>query len=497
MLRWNVAPGKKEELKAAAARYHLDLIPTVMGGAGDPNLMEGLPVKGARFVAHHGTAALSPELTVSIRDGGFETAEGDRFTAWKSQDLPGACTFRDTAVKHGGASSLRMDLSAVPKDKGCRVSTVFPVTPFHEYRLSLWVKTEKLEAEPVSVTVRATDGDNRRLCFTPPEIKSNQDWEKRTFVFNSLDHHEVGLTLGSWGQTPGRIWWDDVAVEEVGLLNVIRRPGAPVRVVGENGTRYEEGKDYQPIRDPELNIDLPDHPQPAIHLTPRSRIKEGAYLRVSYYHPVLIEYGCSACLSEPAVFDYYRSDVKRINDELHPIAFFMQHDEIRIANWCELCQSKHMTAGQLLAENVRHCSEIIKEIAPQAKIWVWSDMFDPFHNARQHYYLVNGSYAGSWEGLPDDAGIINWAGFLGGKDFYWFSRICGHQQILSGYYDDNERDGDGRRTQAWLKAGEGLQTYDHLPGIVGAMYTTWKPDYSSLTTWAQGVWGPQAAAPQK
>ena len=231
------------------------------------------------------------------------------------------------------------------------------------------------------------------------------------------------------------MWWDDAQIEEVGLVNVLRRPGTPVVVKGENGKVYQEGKDYEPIADLKLNIYQVDHDQPAILLTPTSRITEGQRLRVSYYHPVLIHYGCSTCLSEPAVFEEYRRQVERVNEELHPKAFFMQHDEIRIANWCELCQSKHETPGQLLADNVRKCVAIIKEIRPDAKIWVWSDMFDPLHNAHEEYYLANGSLAGSWEGLPAEVGLINWGHHLNGQNFLFFS-MRGHEQILSCSGDD-------------------------------------------------------------
>ncbi len=181
------------------------------------------------------------------------------------------------------------------------------------------------------------------------------------------------------------------------------------------------------------------------------------------------------------MFEAYRKQVRRLNDELHPKHFFLQHDEIRIANWCALCQSKHETPGQLLADNIRQCVAIIKEVSPDAKIWVWSDMFDPYHNAHEEYYLVNGSLAGSWEGLPAEVGLINWAGHLGREDLYFFASR-GHEQILSGSAD-NPKDSRGEVSRARLKAAEGL------PGIVGAMYTTWYGNFKDIETWGEGVWG--------
>ena len=32
-------------------------------------------------------------------------------------------------------------------------------------------------------------------------------------------------------------------------------------------------------------------------------------------------------------------------------------------------------------------------------LYIWSDMFDPGHNAHDHFYEVEGTIAGSWIGL--------------------------------------------------------------------------------------------------
>ena len=58
------------------------------------------------------------------------------------------------------------------------------------------------------------------------------------------------------GDVPGR-------VEEVGLLNVLRRPGTPIIVRSDSGsTVYEEGRDYERIADSQLNFRF-DHDGPA------------------------------------------------------------------------------------------------------------------------------------------------------------------------------------------------------------------------------------------
>jgi hypothetical protein len=138
-----------------------------------------------------------------------------------------------------------------------------------------------------------------------------------------------------------------------------------------------------------------------------------------------------------------------------------------------------MTPGQLLADNVRKCTQIVRDISPNAKIWVWSDMFDHKHNAVDNYYLVNGTWAGSWEGLPPEVGIVNWAGHLKGANCAFFAER-GHEQVLAGYYDG---DRDGAAITAWLRNAEGVS------GITGAMYTTWQQNYRYLEPWALAAWG--------
>ncbi len=284
VLTWDVPRDRREEVKAAAAKYHLELIPKVWG-SGNPNYFEGLPVKDAAFVAHGGQATLSPSLPVSLPDGGFEQGEGNIFTGWDVQPGAGVYTFRDHAARHGGQSSLRIQPG--PKDNpygGLFVGKTVKVAPFHEYRVTVWVKSADSKGEEIGINVRGRfhpvqgeykehpgdlftnirgEGPNSgALCFSPAEIEKTQDWQPRAVVFNSLDNDEVTISFGAWKLKSGSVWFDDAQVEEVGLLNVIRRPGAPVVVKGEDGTVYEEGKDYEPISDPKLNIYAVNHAAP-------------------------------------------------------------------------------------------------------------------------------------------------------------------------------------------------------------------------------------------
>lgn len=452
--------------------------------AHDPNLVEGLPVVDAPFRVHNGKADLEPDPELGVRNGGFEAARGNTALDWQFQDFPGKASFIDQQVHHSGTASLRFqDIgTADPQYGHGRIMQQIALKPHRYYRITAWMKTQGFQAAAqVRIVVLA---GNRNLCEQNLGVRPSQEWREHQVVFNSLDHSQANLYIGVWGGKSGTLWIDDVKIQELGLVNVIRREGCPIVVRGEDGTRYTEGRDFEPVRDPRMgNIPWAGefelyHDAPPIVLTPNSRIHEGQRLLVSFYHPAFIyDMQTSCCLTHPGVYQVLRDQMQRVEALLHPAAVMMSHDEIRVANWCALCQARHLTPGQMLADNVRRCIAIIRSVSPSARIYVWSDMFDPFHNAHDNYYLVNGTWAGSWEGLPPDVGIVNW-NFDGRKKSLPFFAGRGHRQILAGYYD-----GAPDTIREWLQDAAGVH------GIDGVMYTTWMQKYDDLEAFARAAWG--------
>jgi hypothetical protein len=290
--------------------------------------------------------------------------------------------------------------------------------------------------------------------------------------------------FGTWGGQSGKIWWDDLKVEEIGLTNVVRRPGCPLSVKGEDGTKFVEGQDFESVKDPEMGMKpWPGgyeiwHPSPAIKLIPGSRIKEGQKLRVSFYHSMMtLADQAAICPSEPATDALIVDTAKRVNDIFNPKGFFMAHDEIRIMNWCDACQKRGQTPGQILAMNARKCYDAVRKANPSSDVFVWSDMFDPYHNAVDKYYLVNGSLKNSWLGLPKDTIVVNWNSGKAAESLPFFDGL-GHRQILAGYYDSNPENIKG-----WLSKARSAK------GLVGVMYTTWVGNYKDLEAFAKAAWG--------
>jgi len=479
LIWYQMAPSRVEELKEAAKQHHLDIIPIIMANPHDPNYTEGLLAKDALFVARGKTATFQPDNPTKALNGDFEEVSGDHFGGWGFQDDEGKTIFADHEVVHSGKTALRMEnVKTGNQDGHCRLSQKIKLQPYRQYHVSVWTKTE--DWKPTEAEIKVITDSDRVISFQTFPVESTQDWRRHDIVFNSLSYTDATLYLGNWSNSMGRLWWDDLNVEEIGLVNALRRPGCPVTVRGENGTTYEEGRDYEYIKDPNQRIYQVYHELPVVHLMPNTRIADGERLRVSYYHPAIVyEDRLTGCLSEEKIFEDWRQEVKEANDRFHPPAFMMSHDEMRVINQCALCQSRHMTPGQLLADNVRRSAQIIRDIRPDAEVWVWNDMFDPLHNAVDDYYLVNGTLWGSWEGLDRDIGIVNWIGERKGENCRFFAER-GEKEVLAGYYDGDE---DGSGIAEWLKNAQ------PIGGIVGAMYTTWQSKYGAMEAWAKAAWG--------
>ena len=455
--------------------------------AGDPNLAEGLPVKGAEFQVDGNNDLVPVDDSAGFVNGGFESNDNGKPTGWSWIDAPGVSTFIDSSVKVSGSSSLRMSdpIKGAPDSGNCRASQLLKVKPFHYYHVSFQVKTEDLD-NPNSVEVKAIGKSGQSLSFRSLPIKRTMDWTPLDVTFNTLDNSEVNFYVGIWGGKSGTLWWDDVKIEQGGFVNLVRRPGAPFKVTSLDGkTVYREGIDLQPVSDPKMgNAQWPGdydtwHTPPAVKIVPGHGLKAGDRVVADYYHTALIYDGqAMVCMAEPKTDQLLLDVVKQVHTFLHPDGYMLSHDEIRMTGWDESCERSGKNPAQLLADNVRKCTNMVKNEDPGKRIFAWSDMFDPNHNAAKDgfYYLLKGKgpWSGSWLGLAQDVTVFNWNSDPSKRvaSLQFFANR-GHRQILAGYYD-----GPTNAIKGWIKDSAGIK------GVDGVMYTTWVGDYSKLEDFA-------------
>ena len=459
-----------EQLKAKAAALKLVLVPACcpVGYSNDilaldPNLAEGLPVRQSLYQVENNQADHVPDPNVAL------PALTER-KKWGFIDE----TFVDS---DGGL------MAAAPFDAHARVMKTIQTQKFQQYHASVWIKTEDFTPQ-VELKVLNAKGDN--LSYTYLNNKPTQDWTQHHVTFNSLDNDQLNFYIGVWGPKTGKLWLRDAKLESTGAVNLLRRATAPIRVEWINGDKSEELKeniDFDFWQDPKLGK-VPYlgeyeawHEPPSITL--KRKLPANSQLKVSYYHTHIIhESQVCGAISDAKFEELLKQQVVAVAKLIPSSAMMMSHDEYRVMGWTEPSIAgvqKDASPGDMLTHNARVCSDAILQVKSDKRVLTWSDMFDPFHNAVDRYYLVNGSLKSAT--LPEHVWVMNWNSDKKAESLKHFDQL-GHNQIIAGYYDHPPE-----QIKAWLDAVMENQT----KRVQGVMYTTWVNDHSQLESFAKHV----------
>jgi hypothetical protein len=441
--------GNMARAKKVAAELKLELVPAMfdIGYSNnmlwhDPNLAEGLPVKDQPFIVKSGETRPSSETHFPTKFG-----------------------FKDDVVNMDGGVATVKDNPA-----NARFTYAMKLSAYRCYHISVKIKTDDYKGTP---EIHVRGNTNRDLQWQNLGVKHTQDWTEHHVVFNTLDSESVTIYFGVWGDAKGTLRWKDWQLEEAGLVNVLRRPGAPFIVKTESGQTLTEGQDFEPVADPKLGSVPWKGEYHSWHepVTIKTKLPDGTKLLVSWYHPAIVYDGqVSACIGEPRMNELLADQAKRMKEAFGAKAYMMSHDEFRTLGWDESCGGAHKFPGEMLAENARYCTKLLEG----SRTYVWSDMFDPFHNAvKGPYYLVNGPWTGSWEGLGKEVVIVNWNYGKRGESLKFFADR-GHHQVIAAYYD-----GPMEQTKNWVESAR------KVTGVEGFMYTTWRGDYSKVEEFAK------------
>ncbi len=480
--------------RAELDRLHLEVIPGVADFGysegmlwDNPNLAEGVPVRNARLVVEDGVGRLIPDPGMTLSNGDFENVQNNRFAGFTNQENAGVSVFDDQQVAHSGSHSVRMENFRQGNDAGnCRFQMMLDCEPFRNYYFSIWVRTRNYDADwGVQAIPFVWENGNLGQPLAYPEfgVGANEDWRKLEISFNSLNHQQIRLYFGVWGGRAGQVWFDEAELREIAFVNLLRREGCPLTITSSDGeTVYQEGEDFEQLVDPMTGyIQWPGdfnvyHEPPELRVT-GNQIQDGDTLLASFYHPILIYYGqVMACPSEDETYQWLDEDAHRISELWDPKSFFLGYDEIRVLNWDEACQSRGMTPGEILSNSVARCTSIYQDIVEDCPLYLWSDMFDPFHNAVDQYYLVNGSLAGAGEGLSDNVRVVVWRNAV--NSFRYFADL-GLDVVGSADCSNN--------------ADQALEMSEHLRSIPaehrrGMMYTTWNNRYNFIEEASPSFW---------
>ncbi len=478
--RWNSDMKRRlNTIKKEADKRNIEIIPIIWSiGYGtfvnvNPNLMEGRKIEKFPLVVRNGkTVAAGTDDPVQCSNSGMEEYKGNRLMGW-FHDQPGEVSFIDKNVKYSGETSIRFENFTSNKYGHGRLSHELKLRPNREYRISIRYKTEKLQGGNFMLQIYALKGkDMSQMASFSPKLPDDgtSDWKEGNIQFNSGDGN-VRFYTGLWGGEKGKIWFDDLVITEMGMINPLRRPGTPFIVTNEAGDHiYLEEKDYRFPKGYFPNVYRFDEKGISLEILPGSMIKEGEHLYVDYYVPITTNgKQVSTCMSEAQVYDEFRNSAKLIMEALAPKKWFLSMDEIRAAGSCAACQARNIPLSDILADCITKQVAIIHDVQPKANIYIWSDMLDPEHNSHANYYSCIGDYTGVWNKIPKDLIISCWYYKIRDKSMKFFSDL-GFRTQGAAYYDAN----DLKESADWI------ETCNQTPNCTGIMYTTWQNKYKLL-----------------
>ncbi|MBV8897774.1 MAG: hypothetical protein JO051_14780 [Acidobacteriaceae bacterium] len=448
----------------------------------NPNWAESQRVVGSLFqVDPSGRRLLLMNTVPALKNAGFEQGRSD----WFGTNDPGIGI--DTTGHSGHAAGQISNAGA-----NARFRQKFSLKPWRHYHVRLWVKTEKFGGTAMVQILDSADFGLYRLGYSV-RVAGTQDWMPIDLAFNSGDSSEAYLYFGVWGGSSGKIWFDDVAVEETALVYVTRRPGTPLRIYDPSDptTVYQEGADYDPIADPRMSernaFRDSYHNPPTVTLPAHTRLKPRQIVAMDYYaaFPFAETMGMSMCMTEPAAWKWVRDNTQAFKKVMpRDAGVLLGYDEIRQMNSCGSCRARKMDAGALLAWSIQQLVELHKRVTPNARLYIFSDMVDPYHNAQKHFYSVEGDLTGGWKGVSPDIIIVNWnlgnlkesLGWFAGQDPRW---PVPHQQIIAGFYDNPKGGAAAAEQELSQAAGK--------PGILGLAYLSYSDNYSQLKNFADSA----------
>lgn len=436
----------------------------------NPNFAEAAPVENAPYIVRGGRLVPGEDLLRNVKSA-----------AWLMKN-------RENIVYCAEEGSFRMTGG---KKKEYRISLPLTVKPFQHYRFSCLIRTEGVPRNNgINLFVDGGMPDGTRVSLNYrhltkwDRIGMTQKYIRYSITFNTLECRSITLYAGAWNLGEGIVRFKDFKLEPAGFINVVRRDTTPVIVTLQDGkTVCREGVDFQRIEDPRLGssprkgLFNDRHDAPEIQIPSGSRLKEGDRILVSYHHALLSQKSALFCLSRPEFMELMKDDIRRLQTAVRPDGWLLNIDEVRAYGYDPDCVKSGKNAGEALACCVRELHGFLRKISPDSAVYMWNDMFCPYHNAQpgRYYYFVRGrgSLAPSPDSLPKDIIIVNW---LNSSDSAMRSSIRhftqqGHWSIICpGYFDSFKPD----LTAKLLALGK------EEKGVIGFAYVTWTRNYKYL-----------------
>ncbi len=184
----------------------------------------------ASYKPAQGPAAAETPANVIV-NGSFEQVVDGKPARWRASTHSGR---GDLALADLGRTGGRS--AKISSERGGDISwaTTVPVKPRTDYRLSGWIKTEKLQkvGNALGALFNVHELQDPVRGATKP-IAGDNDWTRVEMVFNSgaLTQVTINCLVGGWGRATGTAWFDDVELVPAAGSELAGEVGHAVRLV--------------------------------------------------------------------------------------------------------------------------------------------------------------------------------------------------------------------------------------------------------------------------
>jgi hypothetical protein len=265
--------------------------------------------------------------------------------------------------------------------------------------------------------------------------------------------------------------------------NVIMTKTAPIIVKNaDNKYQYQDGKDYRIIPGYTGGRFRKSNKPWKIVRMPKSQIKDGETVLISYNYMNYCKSQTPYCPMEPKTYKIIARVLKMIIEIYNPQYIHIGHDEVRYINRCSRCQQSGLNREQIIERDINYWNDTIKKLNPSIKIMIWSDLFVNKSNAEDQ---ILGS-------VSKDMIICPW-GYRGTEQAKL--SINSRLKLL---IDDKKRvtlgaasGYDNNNIWIWKEA---FEKYNNNPKALGFMFTYWGETeriWSSLSFAAEYMWSRQ------
>lgn len=453
-------------MKKICDKLNLDIIPMLasVGYAGpiiyrNRNIAAAFAINEVDCVINNNIVKLNiDDLNDFIFYENFENTNQNFLASFDLQDSPGSQTFIDSTIYYYGTSSLKFDISK--NKKNLRIAKKIKITPYKSCNISFYLRSCDMNLKD-KVSIKILRDDNTCVIEKDFDVNNDERWIKVDLDFNSLDNEVLNVYIGVWNGDKGEFWIDELLISyNNNFNNLIVNNSAKVSIVDiVNKNLIYEGDNVSLLSNYTLRIN------------DSVTISNLYNYKINYYKSYLLNKDqIGVCLTGQSLYDHLKKQIAVIHKIFSPKFYFLSIDEIRQSCMCQSCRDVSGGMAEILGQCVDRLHKIIGSFDNNAKVLVWSDMFDPNVNGKTtKYYMSTTTGNLSWLYLPKEVIPVLWDSSTASDSLQHFYKN-GFTVMIASYYDDKTMQISNRWKQA-------SRCFDNINGYI---YTTWKNDYSNL-----------------